>query len=300
MICSVCIATYKRPCLLRNLLNSLVAQIISEDVKLEIIIVDNDPEESARPVYRQFRNTRQFEFHYFTQPIKNISLTRNKAVKKATGEFILFIDDDEVASRMWVTTLLKTIRDFDADGVFGRVISNVHNKASRWIRNNYLFNRPCPATGSEATSTRTGNCIVKASLLKEMPGPFDPEYGLTGGSDSHLFYSLKQKGARFINCYEAWVSEFVPPERTRLSWLLRRAFRKGNTYTRKIIDATGERKQITRLTASTKALCLATINLLLILVSLPSTIWHTHWILKTAEQFGRFFAVFGYYYHEYK
>jgi succinoglycan biosynthesis protein ExoM len=300
MICSVCIATHKRPDLLRNLLNSLVAQVISEDVKLEIVIVDNDPEESGRSVYRQFQNSRQFGFHYFIQPIKNISLTRNKAVEQATGEFILFIDDDEVASPEWVSVLLKTIEDFDADGVFGRVISNVHNKASDWIRKNYLFNRPCPETGTEATSTRTGNCIVKASLLKEVPGPFDPAYGLTGGSDSHLFYSLKQKGAKFVNCYEAWVSEFVPPERTRLSWLLRRAFRKGNTYTRKIIDTAGKRKQITRLTASVKALCIVTINLFLILVVSPSIIWQTHWALKTAEQFGRFFAVFGFYYQEYK
>ncbi len=300
MICSVCIATHRRPDLLRNLLNSLVAQVISEDVKLEIIIVDNDPDESARSVYRQFRNTGQFEFHYFTQPIKNISLTRNKAVEKATGEFMLFIDDDEVASPEWTAMLLKAMEDFDADGVFGRVISNVHNKASDWIRKNYLFNRPCPATGTEATSTRTGNCIVKASLLKEVPGPFDPAYGLTGGSDSHLFYSLKQKGAKFVNCYEAWVSEFVPPERTRLSWLLRRAFRKGNTYTRKIIDTAGKRKQIIRLTASIKAVCFVSINLFLILIASPSIIWQTHWTLKTAEQFGRFFAVFGYYYQEYK
>ncbi len=300
MICSVCIATHRRPDLLRNLLNSLVDQVISEDVKLEIIIVDNDPDERARSVYRQFRNTRQFEFHYFTQPIKNISLTRNKAVEKATGEFILFIDDDEVASPEWVSVLLKTIEDFDADGVFGRVISNVHNKASDWIRKNYLFNRPCPATGTEATSTRTGNCIVKASLLKEMPGPFDPAYGLTGGSDSHLFYSLKQKGAKFVNCYEAWVSEFVPTERTRFVWLFRRALRRGNSYTRRIIDSAGKRKKIMQLTASIKAICFVIINLFLILVTFPSKVWRIHWTMKAAEKLGKFLAVFGYFYQEYK
>ncbi|MFQ5965156.1 MAG: glycosyltransferase family 2 protein [Candidatus Scalinduaceae bacterium] len=300
MICSICIATYKRPKLLKDLLNSLVAQVISEDVGLEIIIVDNDPAGSGESVYKKFSNTKQFEFLYFIQPIKNISLTRNMAVKKATGEYILFIDDDEVASPEWVTTLLKTIKDFDADGVFGRVISNVNNKASEWIKRNYLFNRPSSATGTEAISTRTGNCIVKASLLKGVPGPFDPTYGLTGGSDSHLFYSLRQKGAKFVNCYEAWVSEFVPPERTRISWLLRRAFRKGNTYTRKIIDSAGKRRRIIKVTASIRAICLVSINLFLIFIASPSKIWQTHWTLKTAEQLGRFFAVFGCFYQEYK
>src|SRR5438105_6517932 len=119
IICSVCIAAYKRPDLLENLLTSLVNQVLPEDVTLEIIVVDNDPEESARGVVQKFSDTARARFLYCRQPIKNISLTRNLAVANATGAYLLFIDDDETACREWVARLLRALREFDADGVFG-------------------------------------------------------------------------------------------------------------------------------------------------------------------------------------
>lgn len=299
MICSVCIATYKRPHLLRKLLRSLVNQIITDDVKLEIIIVDNDPEESAKFVYEEFSRERQFEFHYLIQPVKNISLTRNRAVKNAKGEFLLFIDDDEVASPEWVSMLLKTIKDFDADAVFGRVVSNFHKKTPEWVKKIYLFNRQCPATGTIAIGTRTGNCAVKASLLKNIPEPFDPTCGITGGEDTHLFEQLRQKGAKFFNCYEACVYEFVPLERTQFIWLLKRAFHGGNGYSKLVIDLAWGKK-IIRLGLAITGICYATISLFFALIALPSNLWRTHWILKFAANLGKIFAVFGYNYQAYK
>ena len=95
--CSVCIPTYKRPELLKKLLNSLAVQQLPSNLKLEIIVVDNDPDLSAEVVCKQFQKAGQLELHYFTQSIKNISLTRNVAIEHAIGEYILFIDDDEIA-----------------------------------------------------------------------------------------------------------------------------------------------------------------------------------------------------------
>ena len=158
MICSICIATYKRPELLEKLLESLTKQILPEDVKLEIIIVDNDPERSAEPVVQKSPIAMKGSFHYFVQPIKNISLTRNVAVENANGTYILFIDDDEVASRKWVTTHLKTLIECDADGVFGPVIPQFNETTPEWMKKSYLFADPHSAggTGTEAKATWVG------------------------------------------------------------------------------------------------------------------------------------------------
>lgn len=236
MICSICIATYKRAELLKILLDSLLHQNLVEKVNLEIIVVDNDPEENGRLVFDKFTNTGRISFYYYTQPKKNISITRNLAVEKATGEFILFIDDDEYACPNWVKLLLDAQRKYDADGVFGAVNSHFNADTPKWITSHQVFNRVTPPTGTEAHYKRTGNCLIKSSLLKSRPEPFSIEYGLTGGEDTHLFARLRIKGARFINCKEAWVSEYAPPERANTIYLLKRTLRTGNNYTRRVLE----------------------------------------------------------------
>lgn len=236
MLCSICIATYKRAALLKILLDSLLGQELDEEIYLEIIIVDNDPEGSGKPVFEKYTNTDRISFHYYTQPIKNISITRNLAVEKASGKFILFIDDDEYACSNWVMLLLKTQKQYSADGVFGAVRSHFNPNTPKWITTHQVFNRITPPTGTEAQYKRTGNCLIRASLIKNSPNPFSIEYGLTGGEDTHLFARLRINGARFINCKEAWVSEYVPPERANTIYLLKRTLRTGNNFTRRILE----------------------------------------------------------------
>jgi len=136
--------------------------------------------------------------------------------------------------------------------------------------------------------------------LEGRHGPFDPTYGLTGGEDAQLFDRLKRKGAKFIYCNEAWVSEYVPPSRTRVSYLVKRALRTGNARARLLIEAAGKGKIFVRLLILCKAMCFGSISLVLAIVMFPSKIWRTCWGMKLATNVGRFLAVFGGYYQEYR
>ena len=94
---SVCIATYRRPDRLRTLLADLAAQQLTP---FEIIVVDNDAAASAREVVRERQKLgASCPVHYDVQPEKNISLTRNRTVALASGEWLAFVDDDERAPR---------------------------------------------------------------------------------------------------------------------------------------------------------------------------------------------------------
>jgi succinoglycan biosynthesis protein ExoM len=296
--CSVCVATYRRPELLEKLLASLSDQDVPEDVSLEIIVVDNDPGGGAKAVCDRFAG--RWPLRYFIQPVKNISLTRNVAVEHATGTFLLFIDDDEIAHPGWIAALLGAVESFSADGAFGRVIPEFHEKAPGWIRTSTIFNRPCGETGVEAALPRTGNAIVRASLLKAMHGPFDPAYGVTGGEDTRLFEALKRNGAKFVNCREAVVSEFIPPNRATMSWMLLRAYRGGNTYARLAIETSGDKKPWKRLVILTRAACLFLLSFMAVLVFLPSRTARAHWATRLVSSIGKSVAVFGCFYEEYR
>ena len=85
MICSICINTYKRPGLLDKLLHSLNDQQLNGNISVEIVVVDNDPLESGKKIVEKVTPTIKIPIRYFTQSIKNISITRNKAVAEAKG-----------------------------------------------------------------------------------------------------------------------------------------------------------------------------------------------------------------------
>ena len=70
MICSVCIATYKRPQLLRNLLDSLYAQNLPANVNLQLIVVDNDKDKSAQEIAGEYENINCITIEYFVQSEK--------------------------------------------------------------------------------------------------------------------------------------------------------------------------------------------------------------------------------------
>jgi len=290
MKCSICIATYKRAVLLQKLLESLHHQELTEELSLEIIVVDNDPEGSAKAVLEQYTSTEKISFFYYNQLLKNISITRNLAVKKAVGEFIFFIDDDEYACKNWVLLMLETLRKYNADGVFGAVHSHFDANTPKWITSHEVFNRITPPTGTEAHYKRTGNCLITAKLLKSIEGPFSTEYGLTGGEDTHLFAKLRINGATFINCKEAWVSEYVPPERAKTKYLFKRTLRTGNNYTRRILENHAKNNLSNRFYIMTISAFSFFISVFLSILFIFSKSKRLFWITKISSNIGHLLA----------
>ena len=301
ILCSICVATYRRPQLLKRLLQSLNQQALPDNVSIEIIVVDNDSEKSAEAVVAQFSDSENGKFYYYIQPVKNISLTRNLAIKKACGAYILFIDDDEIASPEWVKHLLKTIVDSGSDGVFGFVDPEFSDETPEWMkRRDLFFSGPTMETGTEAKGTYTGNCIIKASLLKKMGQPFDPSYGMTGGEDIHLFRRLSFEGARYVNCREAVVTEFLPDSRTRMYYFYIRAMSGGNRNTRWRIESSGKRTFRVRSFMLLKSVSYGFVSLLFLIILFPDNVLRVKWLIKLASNLGRFMAVFGWYYKAYR
>ena len=299
MTCSVCIATYKRKQLLRNLLKSIYAQNLPQDINLQVVVVDNDIEKSAEEIITEFKNNDKISLEYHSQPEKNISITRNVGVKHSQGEYLLFIDDDETADADWVSEHWKAITSFEADGVFGRVVPEFPEDTPKWIKEGDFFNKNSPLTGNLATSVATSNCIVKANLLKNKPGPFSPEYGLTGGEDTHLFYGLRKEGAKLISCREAIVREIIPMERTKVKWLIKKSYQTGNASTRRMIEFAVV-KFTKRIYLFSKAIVYLIISVVMVIICLPIVRLRIKWLLKIFSNLGHISAAIGYHFSGYK
>jgi succinoglycan biosynthesis protein ExoM len=298
---SVCIATYRRPDRLRTLLADLVAQ---ELPPFEIVVVDNDAEASAREVVEERQRLGAgFPVHYDVQPEKNISLTRNRTVAMASGEWLAFIDDDERAPAAWLRRLADSARTHAADGVLGPVIPVVPATAPTWIRRGdfYSWARMRSGTVVPANRLRFGNVLLRASVLARHGAPFDPAYGLTGGEDGDLLTRLVNAGSRIVWCDEALVTEPVEASRVSLRWLLRRALRGGQDFARHTFAGRyGSPTGADRMRFVSRATVQLVLAASLALVTWP---FGTHraagWLLKAAANAGKLTVLGGWHYREY-
>lgn len=87
---SFCIATYRRPAILGETLAQIRQQSFAD---FEVIVSDNDPEQSSRQVVEAMRDER---FTYFGNQ-ENVGMVKNfnRALQHAHGEFIVMIADDD-------------------------------------------------------------------------------------------------------------------------------------------------------------------------------------------------------------
>lgn len=293
---SICVATHRRPEGLVRLLESLARLKLPVDLALEVLVVDNDAERSAAPVAARFADFAH-PLRWLEEPRRNIAHARNRALAEASGRWLAFIDDDEVADERWIAAYWERLGTDRCDGFFGPVLPRLERVVTPWLEVESFYARPRHQTGSllGLGDLRTGNAFVARRLFEGRV--FDPAFGRSGGSDLELFGRMREAGARFCWCDEARVSEFVEPQRHRLGWLAQRAFRGGVTFTRR------ERRRAPISTLRRRLpralLALGALSLALPFAALRGRAAAAHVWLRVCVQAGHLWALAGRSYEEY-
>ncbi|MFF1817281.1 glycosyltransferase family 2 protein [Kribbella sp. NPDC058245] len=228
---AIAVITFRRPGLLRGLLTSLQAQELPEgsDYAVRIVVVDNDADGTAAQVVAAFDGDR-YPIESVVEPEPGIPFARERSVELCwNDDALIFVDDDEVAPSHWLATLLDAWERSGADVVTGPVKGNLPEGAPPW--NHYSDVHDSTGrhpTGLEMRKAYTNNTLVSRRVYHTVTPGFHPAFRYTGSSDLHFFLRVHRAGFRIVWCEEAVIAEEVPPARTTLSWLVRRAFRSGS------------------------------------------------------------------------
>jgi succinoglycan biosynthesis protein ExoM len=225
---TVCVCTYKRPELLRGLLEDLREQDTGGLFTYSILIVDNDHQRSANDVVSEFAAGQAVHVEYYVEPEQNIALARNKAIEHASGDFVVFIDDDESPIQRWLLTLFEACNRHNVHGVLGPVHPRYAETPPAWVVDGKFYDRRTYPTGFviDWRKGRTGNTLLKKEVFKGVMQPFRPEFRT--GEDQDFFRRMIEKGYVFIWCNEAVAYEVVPPLRWKRTFLLKRALLRGH------------------------------------------------------------------------
>ena len=232
---AICIATYRRPAMLADLLRGVAALEMGEFATacVMVIIVDNDIAGSAAATIDAARFDVPFAISYAIETRRGIAHARNSAIATALAadaDVVAMIDDDEIPSADWLLQLLRTQAKFGADAVYGPVVSRFAVPPPGWVTAGRFFERTHVPTGEMVRIGTTGNVLLTRRVLERRHPPFDPRFGLTGGEDTLFFLELQSARVAVISCAEAVVVETVPATRTTIKYVLRRAYAAGASY----------------------------------------------------------------------
>lgn len=228
--------TINRPRMLIETLSSLANLEIPKDVSVEIVVADNDPNESARAtVTNQVDQFTRSKLTYLTEPRRGIVFMRNTIIDyalKQGADLLAFIDDDEMVAPEWLDRMLETKEKYGADVVVGRVARIFPDDTPGWIKSGKFFERPSIPTGTVRTAASTSNVIYDLKKLAvDMELRFHPALNLSGSSDTYMFTEATEKGAKIVWLNDDLVHEWVPKSRMTVQWQLQRAFRHTNCRT---------------------------------------------------------------------
>jgi succinoglycan biosynthesis protein ExoM len=219
---AVCIATSGRPRMLARCLASVIGQTIPRDLYVRIVIASNGPrQQETRDYVEAFKRTTRFPITLLHDDAQNISRARNSAMYAGYthgAEWIVFIDDDEVADADWLAELMAP-EYRHAPILAGRNIK-VWPAGCFWGREKPAKEH---VEGAETKALGTGNVRFTVDLLC-LGFMFLPELGLAGGEDSHFFTECRAAGFKTIATNRAVTRETVHPERVTYRYLVGREY----------------------------------------------------------------------------
>jgi succinoglycan biosynthesis protein ExoM len=245
---ALAVLTYRRPDDLAQALPVLVEQAGTTTPSATVLVVDNDPDGGAREVVENWADRGVVYAH---EPRPGIAAARNAALDEAERRgvgLLVFIDDDERPSPTWLADLLALRRSTGAAAVVGPVVSQFDQPPSPWVEAGRFFDRRRLATGTPVTVAATNNLLLDLAVVRASGLRFDEQFGLSGGSDTLFTRQLVAAGHTMVWCDEAVVVDRVPPGRVTRDWVLRRALRSGNSWSRTSLHlaAPGSASLVTR------------------------------------------------------
>jgi glucosyl-dolichyl phosphate glucuronosyltransferase len=218
---SIIICTRNRAASLGQTLAALGRVAVPAGKTVEILVVDNGSGDETAKVVADAR-VLNAEVRYLQEKRPGLSRARNRGLADASGDIIVFTDDDVIPAEDWLVRLCAPMLAGEADAVAGgvRIAADLERP---WMTD---FHRAWVA-GTGLLDEREPSRMVGANMgfvrkvLNSVPA-FDENLGAgaLGTGDETLFSrQLKAAGFRLVGAFDAEVEHRFEPSRLEAgSW----------------------------------------------------------------------------------
>lgn len=218
--------------MLRNALESVNLLKIPENLKTEVLVVDNDENCSAEEVVEKAREILKVPVNYCVEPRRGLAFARNKSIEEALkldASHIVMFDDDEFFDE---NCLVEQIRMYeenpDAYIISGPVPTVFTEKFPSYITKNIVFKQESSKkTGTIKPYCAAGNVFMPVKPLKENGLRFSEEFVFSGGEDGEFFRRASELGYTIVWDKEAIIYESVSKARANVKYLIDKSYYNG-------------------------------------------------------------------------
>jgi len=212
---SVVIPTFNRSRVLSETIDRIERQTVPRDL-YEVIVIDNGSTDDTHNLLtekaRKYSNLKSL-----FQTKSGAAPTRNAGLRQASGDIVLFIDNDILAELDLVERHLEYHGRHANASIIGSVIAPWDDKTDPFLR--YLHHRgiytPYTITSGpiDFSYYHTGNVSTLRSTLLDVGG-FNEEFFIYGMEDIELGYRLQKAGSRMVHGERAHaVHQYFPTYR---------------------------------------------------------------------------------------
>jgi len=194
---SVIIATYNRARFICGAIESVLGQTYKD---IELIVVDDGSTDNTGELLGRYKN----KFRYVYQHNQEKSAARNKGISLATGEYVAFLDSDDVWFHDKLARQVPVLEKASADVVLVHGYKQIVDENLRPIddANKKLCKLYRPAERNaetylaylKASCIFTSTVLIRRKTLLEVGG-YDPN--LIDREDYELYLRILLKGYRF-------------------------------------------------------------------------------------------------------
>ena len=256
---SVIICTYNRAKYIGPLLESIAANDLAKE-EYEVLLVDNNCTDNTREVCEAFTKKHpEVNFRYTVEPEQGLSAARNKGIKEAKGDIIVYIDDDALIDTWYLRTIIEYMSAHpEISAIGGPIIPSYEDtEEPKWMTRytkellcGYLYfgdeERPFPGERYPGG----GNAAYRTAVFKKV-GLFNTALGrkgngLMGSEEKDIFDKMKAQGMRFMYLPKMILHHIIPQNKLERDYFDRLTYQIGLSERNRTL-AIGKGKYINRL-----------------------------------------------------
>ncbi|MGO8703715.1 MAG: glycosyltransferase family 2 protein [Candidatus Brocadiia bacterium] len=228
---SVIVATRNRAPALRRCLDALAAQDF-RGLNAELVVVDNASTDATPQALAEELSRRRLPLKVVAEPQLGLSHARNAGIQQASGRFIIFLDDDALATPRWLAAYERLFRQ-GRPVVQGRIRVQLQGARPRYLADDllaYLTHLDKDEPEGRYEGNLLGANFGAMRGVYEQLGPFrcDLGAGASGfGEDTEFSQRMTAAGIPVIYSPDALVLHQIPPDRATRRALLRRCYLSG-------------------------------------------------------------------------
>ncbi|MGD9818446.1 MAG: glycosyltransferase family 2 protein [Desulfomonilaceae bacterium] len=242
---SIIVPTFNRSASLKIAILSLLNQEMSRNF-YEILIIDNGSTDDTANVARELiQSNGGVRIRYYFEPIPGLLSGRHRGAIESDGEILVFVDDDIVADKIWMSAIDEAFDNSSTHLVGGKSLPDYQERPPEWLDSFWHHEgnlRQCFYLSLLDFGDRLCeinplyvwglNFSIRKKTLFELGG-FHPDclpkmfQRYQGDGETGLAFKVKAKGYDIVYQPRALVHHVIPASRLTVEYFKERMFYAG-------------------------------------------------------------------------